>query len=342
MILTAKDLAEITHGYEQIRETHAGITFDRFTEREYALYADNAALFPRMHNPAGIKMYFKTDATAIGLDISIGAGTDRHFFALDIYSNDNFVGSVKNYQDETMTGAYSERNGAAVFCPSGDFTHTFALEGGEKEIKIFLPWSLPTYIKRLELVNATYCIPMHYDKRMLIYGDSITHGYDAANPSMAYSVKLAEGLGAQCHIKAIGGDVFRPTTAEAGPDRAYDYITIGYGTNDYGHHPSKEAFDESAERFIGIISEKYPDSKIFVITPIWRKNCPERTKVGTMEYIHGKLKAISNSLPNVTCIYGWDLVPHDENLYGDLWLHPSNAGFTHYAEHLLCEIYKHL
>ncbi len=338
MILNFKEIKEMACGYEAAEITDNGIEFLRFTKEELSVYENNAGLFPRLHNSAGVKMRFKTDARAICIELFTKCGTDRLFFAFDVYSNDAFVGSIKNYDNEKMTGAYSEANGKAVQYPSGDFSGEFDLGEGEKTVKIFLPWSLPTVIKKIKLSGATFFEPAPYEKTMLIYGDSITHGYDSINPSRAYSVRLAESLGAKCHIKAIGGDVFRPALAEAAEEREYDYISIAYGTNDYGTYKDIAAFRGKAESFIGTVSKKFPCSQIFVLTPIWRKNLRCEREDYNMQMIHDTLKSVCENLPNVKYIYGWNLVPHDETLYGDLALHPSNEGFDCYITNLLKEI----
>jgi hypothetical protein len=41
-------------------------------------------------------------------------------------------------------------------------------------------------------------------------------------------------------------------------------------------------------------------------------------------------------------IDGLTLVPHNHTLYADLRLHPSDAGFDHYAENLIAQIRNHV
>ena len=67
---------------------------------------------------------------------------------------------------------------------------------------------------------------------MLVYGDSITHGYDALAPSKAYSVSVPFTLSANAINKAIGGEIFFPTLARIKSNINPDYITVAYGTND--------------------------------------------------------------------------------------------------------------
>ena len=42
----------------------------------------------------------------------------------------------------------------------------------------------------------------------------------------------------------------------------------------------------------------------------------------------------NEELDNVICIDGFELVPHDEKCFGDLYLHPNEDGFKYYFENL--------
>ena len=73
-------------------------------------------------------------------------------------------------------------------------------------------------------------------KRILCFGDSISQGYDALYPSNQYTPQLAKLLDAEEYNKAIGGEIFRPELALARDDFEPEYITVAYGTNDWGPH----------------------------------------------------------------------------------------------------------
>lgn len=47
-------------------------------------------------------------------------------------------------------------------------------------------------------------------------------------------------------------------------------------------------------------------------------------------------------LDNVSVVPGFDLVPHDENCFADLKLHPNDKGFNHYFNHLKTQIEREL
>ncbi len=334
MKLSISDIKKAVLGAEEVVSVPNGYEFLRFSVEERAVY-HLSPIELRTHTPAGVQLLFKTDGDRIHIKLEAEGCLDRSFFCLDIIEDGCLVGSVKNFDEEKMTGFYSWDK-----YPMGTFETSADLKKGEKEIRLVLPWSVRTVINEISLDNATYITPVKKEKTILMYGDSITHGYDSYHPSRAYSVQLAEHLGCEAFIKAVGGESFFPALAKAKSSHNPAYVTIAYGTNDLSAK-TKEEFDQNSEAFIKTVSQKYPDSKIFVITPIWRKDYMDvKTDMEGIFYIGSRLKEICKSPDNVYCIDGWELVPHDENYYGDLRLHPNNEGFDCYCDNLMKEIQK--
>ena len=81
---------------------------------------------------------------------------------------------------------------------------------------------------------------------------------------------------------------------------------------------------------------------IFMLSPIWRRDQDRITDVGEFNRVEAHLASIAESLPNVTLISGYDLVPHDSVYFSDEYLHPNDAGFSYYAENLLKKLQEHL
>ena len=59
-------------------------------------------------------------------------------------------------------------------------------------------------------------------------------------------------------------------------------------------------------------------------------------------YVHKTLEKLCEKHENLIYIDGWELVAHDENLYGDLRLHPNDDGFKMYFENLYEKIKNHI
>ena len=183
--------------------------------------------------------------------------------------------------------------------------------------------------------------PVKPSKKLICFGDSITQGVDTLYTSNKYTSKLAEALDAEEFNKAVSGDRFFPELAASPEDFEPDYITVAHGTNDWARS-TKEEFLDWSKRFYQNLSRVYPNAKIFGITPIWRKDThsDERTPFAEFTDIADIIAEQAKGLQNVTILNGYDFVPHDENSYADLRLHPNDKGFNHYFENLLKEIEK--
>ena len=193
-------------------------------------------------------------------------------------------------------------------------------------------------IESLSLDDGASFSPVKRPYKMLCFGDSITHGYDAINPSFSYANRLADALCADHINKGIGGEVFFPTLAELKDDITPHVITVAYGTNDWSKN-TLTVFDRNSALFYEKLSKSYPEAKIFALAPIWRINCETRmTEVGDFRYVAKKLREIASTLRNVTFIDCFDFVPHNESCYVADVLHPNDAGFYHYATNLYAKI----
>ena len=223
--------------------------------------------------------------------------------------------------------------------PLGEFFGEFSLGDGEKEVMLYLPWSCCCGFSELSLDDGASFAPVKREKQILMIGDSITQGYCAAHPSNRYAALVADALGAEERNKAIGGEVFRPELA-AIRDEDYepDYITVAYGTNDWGCSKSREEFCEKCRGFYEALSKNYPNSKIFAIAPIWRADLKKEKAFGDFMDVAKEIERIVEPLSNVIFIDAFDCVPEDESLFADRYLHPNDAGFEKYAESLVKKI----
>jgi len=172
-----------------------------------------------------------------------------------------------------------------------------------------------------------------------VFGDSITQGYDALHPSNRYIAKIADKLGAEEFNKAIGGEMFFPELAALKESFEPDYILVSYGTNDWSHRDA-ETFKAKCKGFYENLAGNYPNSKIFAVTPIWRKDITEEKPFGDFETVDLLIRNAVKDCKNISVISGFDFVPKDEKYFADLRLHPNDEGFKHYAENLYNAIRK--
>lgn len=325
-----EQIASVCLGAVRASETDRGIRLYRFTEEQEALYRQRSeGFYKKSFATAGMKLLFETDSETLFLKVNVSAGgSPRRYFSFDVAVNGEIIGYLDNFSGEVLPKDYTQ-----VQLPLGEFSRNFALGSGKKNVCIYLPWSVIVEIEELSLDEGAYITPVKPSKKLLAFGDSITHGYDALRPSNRYVARIAEALEAEEINKGIGGEVFFPELAKACDGFSPDYITVAYGTNDWSGTEEGD-FKERCFAFYEALSRNYPEAKIFAITPIWRKDYQAETAFGSFGKVAEDIRAIVENFENITCICGYDFVPHEEKCFGDLRLHPNDEGFEHYAHNL--------
>lgn len=325
MKLTDDQIKAVTTGVEKIVYEAGRYQFFRFDDRETQVL--NHSLVPAT---AGIQMNFRTDGALLKLKGHTERALEtRSYFAFDIFVNGTLTGCIQNLSDDDCTGNYAD-----ISFATGSFYQEFALGEGQKDIKICFPHSVTAYIESVEITDATYIAPIKKEKTILFYGDSITQGFDALHPSRTYAVMLAQALDAQIINKGLGGAIFDPELVKTTSGIQPDYIVVAYGTNDW-NTVDLDTFRKNAEGFRDGIKNNYPGIPVLVSTPLWRSDWQSTTKkCGAFFNMENTIKEVFENQENITVVSGFDLVPHDENLFGDLSLHPNDKGFAYYVDTL--------
>lgn len=335
MKLNFEQIRSVCLGAVRISETENGICMYRFTEEQEEIYRKaNSDFYKKSFATAGVKLYFETDSRSLFLKVNVTPGSSRRYFSFDIMADGKPVGYLDNYSDVSLPQAYTQ-----IQLPLGEFSKTFEMSEGTKKVCIYLPWSVAVEIREISVEDNAFIKPIKPAKKLLVFGDSITQGYDALRPSRRYAARLAEALDAEEINKGIGGERFFPALAESRDDFEPDYITVAYGTNDWSGI-TEEVFKNKCLAFYTALSKNYPKTKIFAITPIWRKDCMETKAFGDFSKVAQDIKNIVKSFENITYIHGFDFVPQDESYFADLRLHPNDSGFDYYFQSLYAQILK--
>ena len=333
MKLTTEQIISIVCGAVRTCEEDGLVRLFRFTEEQEALYKTvSPEFYAKSLSSAGMRLSFRTDSQQLFLKVVTGQGSSRSFFSYDVFVNGEAVGYLDNYSRAPMTEDYTK----ATF-PLGEFSETFALGDGTKTVTVFLPWSVCTAIRELWLDDGSFIEPVRPKKKVLIFGDSITQGYDALRPSRRYASVLANALEAEEISKAIGGEVFRPELAQLPDDFQPDYITVAYGTNDWSK-TEQAACLKNSRNFYQTLSTRYPAARIFALTPIWRADYQEIRPFGPFALAEEVIREATADLPNITVIRGFDFLPKDIAFFSDKRVHPNDEGFDFYAKKLCAAI----
>ena len=331
MRLTYEQIKEITCGAVSVEETEGGICFHRFTRQQRDMYQEKKTdFYNKSFATAGIKLSFRTDSSKLYLRALVKNMCTRTYCSFDVVVDGKLLGAMDNYTGLEIPKDYSQTP-----FPLGEMEQTFDLGPGKKQVVIHLPWNVYVLMQSLELDDGASVQAVKPEKKLLAFGDSITQGFDALRPSRRYISRLAEALNAEEINKAIGGECFCPELAALGEDIAPDYISVAYGTNDWSKNTA-EMLRADSKAFFRELCSRYPNAKIYALTPIWRSN--EGILAETREPFHSVEEAIRNAaagLEQVTVIRGYDLVPHSVDFFGDYGLHPRNEGFDHYFENIM-------
>lgn len=332
MKLNLEQVKKITTGAVNIKEENGVFSFDRFTEEQKEYYKSNDNFYSKAHATSGVKLSFKTDSKNLFLKIKTSDGCSRNYFSLDVFVNNSVNGYIDNFSDVVLEKDYTKQN-----FTFGEYSKNFDLGDGEKTVCIHLPWSARTIVEEISIDDNAFIDGVKPKKKLLAFGDSITQGYDALRPSNRYVARLAASLNAEEFNKGIGAEKFSPGLAKLKDSFVPDYITVAYGTNDW-NGIDRETFKTNCKAFYTNLSNNYPDSKIFAITPIWRKDCGEHREFGAFETIEQYIREITGEFKNVTVVSGYGFVPESENYFADLILHPNDKGFEFYENNLYNEI----
>lgn len=326
MKLSFAQIKEVTWGTARIIEEDGCLCFYRCTKAQEELFKRRKDEFYRHSlGTAGVRLVFKTDSKNLLLKVKVANVSDRKRFSFDVFANDKLVGYLDNFSEVQLP--IGEKT---IDLPVGDFEKAFMLGEGNKTVCIHLPYSVKGMVRELILDDDASFEPVKSEKKMLAYGDSITQGYYALRSSERYIAKLADYLGAEEMNKAIGSDRFCPDLATLTDGIKPDYIVVAHGTNDWRTNRTREEFREKSGAFLHTIREQYPEAKMIIISPIWRKDYTDERPFGDFTKIDEDLRTVVKDIDNAIVIHGFDLVPHDEQYFGDLQLHPNDEGFEKY------------
>ena len=335
MKLSYEQLVSVTSGAVEFHDLEEGFCAYHFTAQQRNAYqirseVFNDSFYAKSCGSSGITLRFRTNSPWLKLAVHIKSASSRQYFSVDVTADGKLVGSVDNFEMPAFG-----TNFTTMQAPMGDFAGEFSLGEGEKTVCVYLPWSVICTITALELADGASLVPVKYPKKLLAFGDSITHGYDALRPTNKYITQVAEALGMEEFNKAIGGEVFWPELAQMEDPFTPDLITVAYGTNDW-RLLDYEVIKQTCESFFQNLRKTYPNVPVVAITPIWRADHSLAHKPFSLfPLISQIIRDTVDKIGNAYVVEGWELVPQDTNLYADLRLHPNDEGFVHYAKNLL-------
>ena len=321
MKLSFEQLCSIACGTDRLEQVEGGVQFFRMTaaQKQYYLSYNNIEKANKTDSTACVRLAFYTNSESVKFSTKFTEGSSRAYAYFDIYENGAMIAhGGEEKENETTVEA--------------------KLLAGESLVEIYFPWSKGVVMTSFELDDGATIKPYNRSKKLVAYGDSITHGYDAIYPSLSYINRLGNLLDADVYNRGIGGDVFAAELVKRDDVKNVDYVTIAYGTNDWSMC-TMEKFDANCRAFFKAVYEAYPNSRVIAIAPIWRGDAERETPMARpISDVYKLFCEYTKDYENFTVVDGWNLIPHLSAFFHDQILHPNDQGFSLYAENLYKEI----
>ena len=320
MRLGIDQLKTITTGAYDIVNEDGAFRFLRMKESQSQEFdKEGERFYAKSKATASVKLDFYTDSKwiKIGYNTTKASSSTRTFYSFDVLED----GELSHSHFGNFPGINDNVEFEAKLC-------------GNKRVSVYFPNTYMFKINFVELEDGAFIKPAEFDIKMMMFGDSITHGYDAVFSSGTYANIVARKLNANMRNIGLAAGKFNPAIVEAHEGFDPDIVTVAYGTNDWsGRDPN---FKTKCTEFLNKLAICFKNAKVYVILPIWRGHLDENDNMKSfMEY--RKFIADTAEKNGFVALESIDYVPHDATMYTDL-LHPNDAGFKHFANNLLKDI----
>ncbi|MEU8825678.1 GDSL-type esterase/lipase family protein [Streptomyces sp. NPDC048636] len=265
--------ADILRGALDLEHTAHGVLPHRLPARARA-QCDDAQLAMAEAQPAGVRLAFRTRATAVELDtlptkrVYTGA-PPRPDGVYDLLVDGRLTDQASVTGGNTLTldmasGAATRRSG-----PPGTLRFT-GLPDGVKDVEIWLPHNETTELVALRTDAPIEPTPSRGREVWLHHGSSISHGSDAASPTTTWPALAATLGGVELINLGLGGSaLLDPFTARALRDTPADLISLKIGINLVNTDLMRlRAFTPAVHGFLDTIREGHPTTPLLVISPI--------------------------------------------------------------------------
>lgn len=271
--ITTPLTADLLRGALELEHTEHGVLPHRLPARARAQCTDPQLAMVESQ-PSGVRLVFRTRATAVELDTLrtkrtyVGA-PPRPDGMYDLVVDGRLTGRASVPGGNTVTidmaaGTAEHRAG-----PPGTVTFT-DLPGDLKTIEIWLPHNETTELIALRTDAPVEPAPDQGRRVWLHHGSSISHGSDAAGPTAIWPAVAASLGGVELINLGLGGSaLLDPFTARAMRDTPADLISVKIGINLVNHDVMRmRAFTPAVHGFLDTIREGHPTTPLLVVSPI--------------------------------------------------------------------------
>ncbi|WP_329051527.1 GDSL-type esterase/lipase family protein [Streptomyces violaceus] len=271
--ITTPLTADLLRGALDLERTEHGLLPHRLPARARAQNT-NPQLAMAEAQPSGVRLVFRTAATAVELDT---LRTKRDYVGVpsrpdglyDLLVDGRPAGQASGTGGNVLTIDMATWDGEVTPGPVGTVRFT-GLPAGEKDVEIWLPHNETTELVALRTDAPVEPVPDRGRRVWLHHGSSISHGSDTASPTAIWPAIAASLGGVELVNLGFGGSaMLDPFTARAMRDTPADLISVKLGINIVnGDVMRLRAFGPAVHGFLDTIRDGHPDTPLLVVSPI--------------------------------------------------------------------------
>ncbi|RKT87818.1 GDSL-like Lipase/Acylhydrolase family protein [Saccharopolyspora antimicrobica] len=263
----------IVRGALELERTERGVRPHRLPAKARAQCADGQLAMVESQ-PSGVRLAFRTAATAIELDV-LGTRTvyrgaqtlpgNDYDLLVDGRLADRARATGGNVMTIDMaTGGVDTETG-----PVGTVRFT-GLAAENKDVEIWLPYRETTELVELRTDAPVEPAPDRGRRVWLHHGSSISHGSNAESSTTTWPALAAAAGEVELINLGLGGSaLLDPFTARALRDTPADLISVKIGINVVNADLMRlRAFGPAVHGFLDTIRERHPRTPLLVISPI--------------------------------------------------------------------------
>ncbi|MFG1813956.1 SGNH/GDSL hydrolase family protein [Kribbella sp. NPDC049174] len=263
----------LLRGAVELERTRVGVLPHRLPGWARAQY-DDPQLEMVESQPSGVRLVFRTRATAIELDtlptkrVYTGAPATPDG-VYDVLVDGKLVDQATVPSGNVLTidlttGATDTRPGEA------GTVRVTGLGGELKTVEIWLPHTETTELVALRTNAPIEPAPATGRRTWLHHGSSISHGSNATSPTGTWVVHAAALAGVEPINLGFGGSaLLQPFVARTVRDTAADLISVKLGINVVNADVMRRrAFTPAVHGFLDTIREGHPTTPLLVVSPV--------------------------------------------------------------------------
>lgn len=293
--MTTPITTDLLRGAIEVERTEEGLLPHRLPAWARAQCADGQLAMAEAQ-PSGVRLAFRTSATAVELDtrrtkIAYRGAPPRPDGGYDLLVDGSLTAQASVTGGNVLMIDMLARSMERQPGPAGTVRFT-GLPGHAKDVEIWLPHNEITELIALRADAPVEPMTSRKRRVWLHHGSSISHGSGAASPTTTWpAIAAALGDVELINLGFSGSALLDPFTARTLRDTPADLISVKIGINLVnGDLMRLRAFGPAVHGFLDTIREGHPTTPLLVVSPIYCPIHEDTPGPGAPDFSNGQVR----------------------------------------------------